>query len=284
MDFEPPLYNQINLFLLVLGMVLCIVPELVHGLFCLVHRNEPRLPAIPGVLPSFPTVWDRVWTLFFITLVTGFVSFSLLAKDAELTAEPTFSSILSSITADIFLYLPMVLRMITVTWKGQDNGLGFHMISPLQLFKCGFLYVIIPPFVVAALMEQLHLPELLHEFTSTPVTQEVMETFRKSDNSTLRMGIALLAIVIAPITEECCFRGFLYNSIKQHAGGIMATLISSFFFAAIHTSLVAFLPLFVFAVFQCELYRKTHSLTAPIIAHAVFNSISVLAAFLLTDS
>ena len=192
MDFEPPLYNQINLFLLVLGMVLCIVPELVHGIFCLVHRNEPRLSAIPGVLPSFPTVWDRVWTLFFITLVTGFVSFSLLAKDAELTAEPTFSSILSSITAEILLYLPMVLRMIIVTWKRQDNGLGFHMISPFQLFKCGFLYVIIPPFVVAALMEQLHLPELLHEFTSTPVTQEVMETFRESDNSTLRMGIALL--------------------------------------------------------------------------------------------
>ena len=284
MDFNLPLYNQINLFLLVLGMVLCIVPELVHGIFCLVHRNEPRLPAIPGVLPSFPTVWDRVWTLFFITLVTGFVGFSLLVKDAELTAESTFGSILSSIFAEIVLYLPMVLRMTIVTWRGRDNGLGFHMISPLQLFKCGFLYVIIPPFVVAALMEQLHLPELLHEFTLAPVNQEVMEIFQESDNPALRVSIAILAIVIAPVVEECCFRGFLYNSIKQHAGIIAATLISSLFFAAIHTSLVAFLPLFVFAVFQCELYRKTHSLTAPIIAHAVFNSISVLAAFLLTDS
>ena len=284
MDFNLPLYNQINLFLLVLGMVLSIVPEFVHGIFCLVHRNEPRLPAIPGVLSSFPTVWDRVWTLFFITLVTGFVGFSLLVKDAELTAESTFGSILSSIFAEIVLYLPMVLRMTIVTWRGRDNGLGFHMISPLQLFKCGFLYVIIPPFVVAALMEQLHLPELLHEFTLTPVNQEVMEIFQESGDPALRGSIAILAIVIAPVVEECCFRGFLYNSIKQHAGIIAATLISSFFFAAIHTSLVAFLPLFVFAVFQCELYRKTHSLTAPIIAHAVFNSISVLAAFLLTDS
>ena len=284
MDFNLPLYNQINLFLLVLGMVLSIVPEFVHGIFCLVHRNEPRLPAIPGVLPPFPTVWDRVWTLFFITLVTGFVGFSLLVKDAELTAESTFGSILSSIFAEIVLYLPMVLRMTIVTWRGRDNGLGFHMISPFQLFKCGFLYVIIPPFVVAALMEQLHLPELLHEFTLAPVNQEVMEIFQESDNPALRVSIAILAIVIAPVVEECCFRGFLYNSIKQHAGIIAATLISSLFFAAIHTSLVAFLPLFVFAVFQCELYRKTHSLTAPIIAHAVFNSISVLAAFLLTDS
>ncbi len=284
MDFNLPLYSQINLFLLMLGMVLSIVPEFVHGIFCLVHRNEPRQPAIPSVLPTFPTVWDRLGTLIFITLVAGITSISLSKGNLDPATEPGPGSIISGIITQIFLYSPMLLRMCIVTRCGQDNGLGFHMVSPVQLFKCGFLYVIISPFVVTACMMQLHVPEKLHELTLTPLYQEIMTTFQESDNSTLRIGIALLAIVIAPITEECCFRGFLYNSIKQHAGIIVATLISSLFFAAIHTSLVAFLPLFVFAIFQCELYRKTRSLTAPIIAHAVFNSISVLASFLPTDS
>ncbi len=57
---------------------------------------------------------------------------------------------------------------------------------------------------------------------------------------------------------------------------ILATLLSSVFFALLHFEPVILPALVVLAVALCWLFEKTGSLIPPIVAHATFNSFAAI--------
>jgi membrane protease YdiL (CAAX protease family) len=57
---------------------------------------------------------------------------------------------------------------------------------------------------------------------------------------------------------------------------MLGLVVSSVVFGAIHSNLVAFLPLTLFAVLLVMLYESTDTLLAPIVAHSLFNAIAFL--------
>jgi len=117
----------------------------------------------------------------------------------------------------------------------------------------------------------------------------------------LLIGImAVFACVIAPITEELVFRGFLFNAIlrissqirvKQGllfppapvAGPLIAAILSALIFAASHLAPTAFFPLACGGVVLAFVYFRSGSLVSSMISHGLFNAIS-LTAVLLTRS
>jgi membrane protease YdiL (CAAX protease family) len=117
----------------------------------------------------------------------------------------------------------------------------------------------------------------------------------------LLIGImAVIACVIAPLTEEFVFRGFLFNAIlrlssqirvKQGllfppapvAGPLIAAILSAAIFSAFHLAPSAFFPLACGGVVLAFVYFRSGSLVSSMIAHALFNAIS-LTAVLLTRS
>jgi len=91
-------------------------------------------------------------------------------------------------------------------------------------------------------------------------------------------NIALMivfAVVIAPISEELLFRGYLYGVMKRYGGALASMLVSAMLFSAIHVHPGSFLALFGLAICLTLVYEHTGTLWAPIIMHAVFNAISV---------
>ena len=114
-------------------------------------------------------------------------------------------------------------------------------------------------------------------------------------------GVALAAafgviVLFGPAVEELVFRGAIFGGLyrlgrffSRATGGdgdsrtvdrlsfVGAALFSSAVFAALHQSAVIAPALFALAFVLCALYRRTGSLLPPIVAHATFNSFTVLA-------
>jgi membrane protease YdiL (CAAX protease family) len=117
--------------------------------------------------------------------------------------------------------------------------------------------------VCAALLTKIHVQ---------PVEQEPMQVLQVSVSLGQRIVFAAGAIVLAPIVEECLFRGILYPTIKKEGYPRLALFGSSFLFALIHFNLMTFIPLFVLALILVLLLEITNTLLSTIVAHACFNA------------
>ena len=88
-------------------------------------------------------------------------------------------------------------------------------------------------------------------------------------------------VILAPIAEEVFFRGVIFNAFLREGGRRWAFIGSSALFAAIHLSLVVFVPIFVLGLALAWVYERTNNLLAPIAMHMVVNGASVIIALLL---
>jgi len=86
------------------------------------------------------------------------------------------------------------------------------------------------------------------------------------------------AVVVAPVAEECFFRGVLQNMLRTCFGrrwaGIAAT---SAVFALVHAGQPATLPaIYLLSVLLGWLYERNANVLSPIIVHALFNARTML--------
>jgi len=86
----------------------------------------------------------------------------------------------------------------------------------------------------------------------------------------------ILAIgICAPIMEELCFRGIVFDRLKCLMPTWLAILVSSVLFGIIHMNLFQCLYATVLGVALALIYVRYHNLLAPIIAHMAFNLAAV---------
>ncbi len=95
-----------------------------------------------------------------------------------------------------------------------------------------------------------------------------------------RLLAVVMAVIVAPVSEEFIFRGYLHGVLRNHAGRWVSLVVVSLLFAAIHANVAVLAGLFVLAVALTLVYERTGSLWAPILMHAVFNAITVTVIFL----
>jgi membrane protease YdiL (CAAX protease family) len=91
-----------------------------------------------------------------------------------------------------------------------------------------------------------------------------------------RMLLIGTALVVAPVSEEFIFRGYLFGVLCRYTGKWWALLISAMIFAAIHAHIPSLAGLFALAVTLTLVYLGTGSLWAAILMHSLFNAITVV--------
>jgi len=106
--------------------------------------------------------------------------------------------------------------------------------------------------------------------------QRAVQTFAENKDLTLRLLLALSAVIIAPICEELLFRGLIYGTLKRFGERIFAALASSLLFALIHGHVPSILPLTILALGFCIAYERTGCLWVPIAMHAMFNGFNLV--------
>jgi membrane protease YdiL (CAAX protease family) len=158
----------------------------------------------------------------------------------------------------------------------------FQRLSPVSVFQLqpsrfpraagmGLLWLAITyPLIIAAqaLVQNI--------FGTGDDSQLIVRFFLEHADSSHRIAVIFMAVIVAPVAEEVIFRGYFYGVIRRYGGRIPALLTSSLLFAAIHVHLPSMLGLGILAVILCLLYERSGSLWAPITLHAAFNASTIV--------
>lgn len=94
----------------------------------------------------------------------------------------------------------------------------------------------------------------------------------------LAIGL-VLAGVVAPVTEELFFRGFLFGGLRRPLGLIGAMFVSGLIFSVVHLQPATILPIFALGCLLAFLYEISKSLVPVIIMHATYNTIALVVAY-----
>lgn len=92
----------------------------------------------------------------------------------------------------------------------------------------------------------------------------------------------LMVVLIGPTVEELVFRGALQEGLAARFGVRPAIVVQAALFAAFHRSWWLLLPTFILGLVLGWLAERQDSLWPPIALHALYNAITVVAAFLVS--
>jgi len=136
------------------------------------------------------------------------------------------------------------------------------------------------PVCIGALLATAILLALLHRAGLVPeliAQHPVLERVRHSRDPWELFLLVVQAFLVAPVAEEFVYRGVLMMTLLKEIGIIGALVLSSAIFAVVHlpTEPQAVISLFLLGMALGYIAYRTRSLLAPIIAHALFNSLMV---------
>ncbi len=107
---------------------------------------------------------------------------------------------------------------------------------------------------------------------------EELELLAAHSQLSLRVLIAITTILVIPVFEEILFRGFFQSMIRSFVlSPWISILVTSVFFAIVHSNAGHWPALFVLAMCLGYSYEKSGSLFRPIFIHSLFNAISIVA-------
>jgi membrane protease YdiL (CAAX protease family) len=92
--------------------------------------------------------------------------------------------------------------------------------------------------------------------------------------------LLVVAIMLAPITEELIFRAGIFRYVRTRMPRWAALLLPAVLFASLHANLGSFVPLVALALVFSLAFERTGNIGTTIVAHALFNlnaSVLVLA-------
>jgi membrane protease YdiL (CAAX protease family) len=176
------------------------------------------------------------------------------------------------------IWVHFFLKRHHVTW---GEAFGF---ARGNTARCIMLAVIALPFVWAGTLGLSKGSELglnaLHEWLQwkwlKPELQSVVQLLQHDWPLHLVIVQGVITIVVAPLGEEILFRGIFYTAIKQRGRPQAALWASAMLFALIHLSPVNLLSLLFLGMVFVWMYERTQNLLAPILLHALFNTMNFL--------
>lgn len=144
--------------------------------------------------------------------------------------------------------------------KGPELGRG--------VLRGAVVFVTLLPLVW---LTSLAWQSLLPLFGVEPEPQELVTLFANSGDLPALASMIVLAVVIAPLTEEFLFRIGLFRWLRTRAPRAVTLLVPALTFAALHGSVSVLLPLMVLALGLALAYERDGNPLTPIVAHALFN-------------
>lgn len=206
-------------------------------------------------------------------LAAGLISFLLLNVFTAISRPERSSLGSGDLIANLLFVIVVVLLIATfLRLRGFDlESLGgFSRINFVRAVSTG---VILLFFTYPLLGIAESIVQSLFGLGSSK--QEIVDLFTSSDTLGQRIVIVILAVVVAPMAEEFIFRFFLYRVFKRYFGIGLAVLVNALLFAAVHTHLPSFAPLFVLGVCFTLGYEWSGSILVSMTMHALFNGVQL---------
>lgn len=259
------------LLLLAIGTVTAVV-LLAKGL---------RHPAPWGTLSQ--TLQTRQWTWRDGGMILGFQSLLLLltmiAVSLMTSATAATLMIIETILFDGagLAFLWFYLKQRGLSWRDMFGAPSFTLGRALRMGTLFYL-TLLPMLVFFSLVYQ----GVLSVNGYPPSLQDVALFLTKDQPLWIRVYMILLAVILAPVFEECLFRGIALPLLSRRFGIGPAILVTSLVFALIHFHLPSFAPLCMVAAAFSLAYLYSRSLWVPIVMHSLFNGVNVALLIIIT--
>lgn len=229
-----------------------------------------------------------IWTLRDTLIGAGltllpFISLALLNTGTG--SATTTQSITDSLYAVLTLIFNSAIEAVFLiapfyyAWRRGfrlgNAGLGFrsfHLPLALGLMMLSVMVAIISGYVITEIATLLHM-------TLHTNADDLQKAFGQHYPWTLRATLAV-AIVVAPVSEEAFFRGFVLQGLRTRMNNPLAIVVSSLIFAIIHFSPGSFFQLFTLSVMLGVLRVYTRSLWPGIMLHTANNLLSAVSLLL----
>ncbi|CAN5184549.1 hypothetical protein BH23VER1_BH23VER1_11730 [soil metagenome] len=170
------------------------------------------------------------------------------------------------------LLLPGALVFYLGVLRRIDLGefYGARRLPPLKvvLWSVGGMLLVAYPLVIGAALAN---GMLVERAGFEPENQLAVRLLLSNDDPAFQILLAFSAAVVAPLSEEVIFRGFLYPVFKAFTDRFFATFFSAATFALVHYDLGSVLPLFALGISFAVAFELTGCLWVPIGMHALFN-------------
>lgn len=101
--------------------------------------------------------------------------------------------------------------------------------------------------------------------------QELLDVFSQTHDPAKLGFMIVVAVVIAPVTEELIFRAGIFRYLRTRLPRWLAYVIPAALFALLHANLAVFFPLFALALLFSIAYQRTGRIVTTMVAHALFN-------------
>lgn len=246
------------------------------------------------IIPDAQTKrWKLSWVDFGLLVCALVVSVSL----TQLIFSPLIQDELNNINGEeltpwiavfgvLTLHLPLLAVFIgarqffpnqyATKLNTQGYSLGAAIKEAGKQFLMSWPIISIASYAWVTLLFILNYLGLIDDFAP----QGLISIFTENENL-LATGILLAgAVILAPITEELVFRGFIYRFLKSKTSTLAAQVLSGALFALIHVNLLSFLPLVVLGILLARAYEKSGNILVPICFHACFNAFTLTMLFI----
>ena len=264
----------------------CLVLALVVFAIGMVIESSRSLPAGPPPLPPSPglggwRVGDRIYRPYDLVVIAGLIflyASPLAIRAAGMMPEETPEIGPAALIQTMVMQFILMGGVIgVVAWrKSPVEWLGLRWRWWLMVLVIAPVGVV-TTWVFAIGVDLSGLNDWLTGTGGAAEKQEVVEAFGEAGDGLTLFLLCLTAVVVAPVTEEVIFRGYLYPVARRFAGRWPGIVFSALIFAMVHHSAIALLPLCFLAILLALSYEWTGSIWAPLSIHFLFNGATVAA-------
>ncbi len=257
-----PDVSAIVITLLLLGLLL-VLGEMARALVMeeMITPPQPRRPIM--------VEWHVVAIAAFFLLVFVLPAVVQLATGQRPPQKESDASVVWAIVTN-FVIVAVVIPFLAVTGRNRlaDYGIqGRGWRAEVRFGGIGFLVAMPLVIAILAAMSSIRGPQTEHPYL------KLVET----GNETVLIGVAVAAVIAAPLTEELIFRVIFQGLLETRLPPAAAILLPALAFAAIHGIYDA-LPLLPLAVVLGIVYHLRRSYIAVVTIHAMFNASFLLLA------
>jgi len=232
--------------------------------------SMPRRNNMPPFLPFVPLfIWFGAVSL--AVSITGKLLSDL--PDWQRAFWNNFALCIGAIVTAV-----VVIFLVRASFARRLKGFG---LNPKTIHKDFFAAVVnlltVWPLVVAMTILTVFFGKLIWGQGFEMQPHEELKTIIAHPQLPVRVMIAVVAIVIAPVAEEMLFRGLFQTMLRSFSGRPWLSIaMCSILFATVHKNVGHWPALFMLSVCMGYAYERSGSLFRPIFIHSFFNGASII--------
>ncbi len=232
---------------------------------------HPTTEIVPEDEPRSEIRLLDVAAVFFFSMVTAAVGFAIGTAIGGSGSYAETCAGLLGLWAGLVPGTVLICRIRGTGSLVTDLGLRFKFPSDFSGVAVGIAcqFVLLP--VIYVIVQLL---------VSRDLTKDLEAPARELTNNAHGAGfyfLAVLLIVGAPLVEEIYYRGMLMRSLQRYMAPLPSIVITGVVFGAAHFDWVTLPGLAAFGIVLAWLAHRSGRLGPNIVAHAAFNTVTVIA-------